>query len=81
MIPAELDFDVGFDLPPAWLFLPVGESSMQRVNQWEFYRIGWILHRLGDIKDGTPLIVVKGRLLAAKSWLTYLLDETIGWCL
>ena len=42
-------------------------SVVRRVNDFWFYHLGYIIHALTDVKPGTLLGDVSGKLLSAKS--------------
>ncbi len=63
---------------PAWFFLPAeGGSTMQRVNVFPFYQLGWRLHPLIGIEEGHKVKEWQSRLYMAQSWLEYILEGQI----
>lgn len=37
------------------LFLPIGDTDMQKVRAWGFYNLGGAIHAISGLKAGTPL--------------------------
>ena len=47
---------------------------MRRVNDFWFYHLGYVIHALADVKPGTLLGDISGKLLHAKGWLDTFMD-------
>ena len=63
---------------PDWFVLPVGDGiAMQRVNVFQFYRLGHVVHALSTTKEGSKVKEVYYRLSSAQMWLEYLLQDQL----
>jgi hypothetical protein len=61
--------------PPS-LYRP-WENTMKRVNTYNFYQLGTILHPLVQLKSGAKLKDIVFDLLTARNWLSYFLNEKL----
>jgi hypothetical protein len=60
-----------------WVFFPIGDSGMQKVNVWSFYVIGYQVHRLTRL-DSSPVIgKTRSVLVTAREALQALCDQQI----
>ena len=56
---------------------PIDAGRMQRVNEYQFYRLGAMLHPLSEIKAGTKLRDVATQLFQAQDELVVLLNDKV----
>src|SRR5713226_9461046 len=50
---------------------------MQRVNQFYFYQLGYILHKLAGVKEDAKLKDIYFDLLNCEQWLEFLLKDNL----
>jgi hypothetical protein len=57
---------------PGWFFRGVKGSTMKRVNQYQFFQLGSVIHPLTDISRDETMGDVLILLLSAQNWLEYM---------
>lgn len=58
-----------FDLFPVWWSIPLNGGFMQRVNLYNFYKFGMLLHPIANLQPGRPFKEYKWGLYLARMWL------------
>lgn len=52
--------------------------AMKRINQYQFYQLGMVLHPLSEVTEGRNLQGIAWSLVDAKAWLQWLMSGQLG---